>query len=76
MFTNEVYDELEVLLMFSSDSMQEGIKVHANADPKLISATKRLHSKGLISQIDGGYLTPLGLEAQELALKLKAIFSV
>ncbi len=75
MFTSEIEDELEVLSMFSCDSMQEGIKVHANADPKIISATKRLNARKMITQIDGGYLTPLGIEAQELALKLKAIFT-
>ncbi len=73
MFSNEVQEELEVLSLFSSDSMQEGIKVHASADPKVISATKRLNSKGLITQIDGGYLTPLGIEAHELAIKLNSI---
>ena len=76
MFTSEVQYELEVLLMFSSDSMQEGIKVHGSAEPNIISAAKRLHAKGLITQLDGGYLTSLGLEAQELALKLKGIFAV
>ncbi|THB73876.1 MAG: TIGR02647 family protein [Gammaproteobacteria bacterium] len=75
MFSNETQDELDVLSLFSSDTMQEGIKVHGNANPKLISATKRLHAKGLLTQIDGGYLTPLGIEAHELALKLNAILS-
>ncbi|MGV6807052.1 MAG: TIGR02647 family protein [bacterium] len=56
--------EMEVLAMFSVESIHEGIKVHSDADPDLIEATERLYRKGLISQIDGGYLTSLGIEAR------------
>ncbi len=73
--SNEIIDELEVLDLFNSDSTNEGIKVHAAAEPKIIAATKRLHAKGLISQVDGGYLTPLGIEAFDLAVKLKSILT-
>ncbi len=65
MFTAEVLEEINVLACFSLDSSQEGIKVHASAAPDVISATKRLFEKGLITQVDGGYLTPLGHEAAE-----------
>ncbi|MFW5450041.1 MAG: TIGR02647 family protein [Methylophagaceae bacterium] len=58
-------DEIEVLLRYNLDSTQEGIKVHHTAREGLISATQRLHEKGLIGQEDGGYLTELGHEAAE-----------
>lgn len=74
-FSNEMIEELDVLSLFNSDSAKEGIKVHAAAEPKTIAATKRLHAKGLISQVDGGYLTPLGIEAFELSVKLKSILT-
>ncbi len=72
-FSREILDELEVLGFFDSNSRQEGIKVHASADPRKISAAERLFAKGLISQVDGGYLTPLGVEAFDKATKLLAI---
>ncbi|PCJ32221.1 MAG: TIGR02647 family protein [Gammaproteobacteria bacterium] len=55
-------DEIELLLRYNLDSSQEGIKVHHTAREGLISATKRLHEKGLVSREDGGYLTDLGIE--------------
>lgn len=55
--------ELAVLSMFDETSTQAGIKIHSDASPVTIAAAKRLHRKGLISQEDGGYLTPLGFEA-------------
>lgn len=63
--TPELSDELNVLLLFSLETMQEGIKVHANADPAKIAAVKRLHAKDLVTQADGGYLTDLGRELAE-----------
>jgi len=58
-------DEIELLLRFNLDSTQEGIKVHNTAREGLVSATKRLHEKGLVDSEDGGYLTDLGHEAAE-----------
>ena len=37
------------------------------ADAEVIAAVQRLHAKGLITQIDGGYLTSLGRDAAEHA---------
>ena len=66
MFTADILDEINVLACFNLDSSQEGIKVHAStAETDVINATKRLFEKGLITQADGGYLTPLGHEAAE-----------
>ena len=74
-FSQDLVDELNVLMHFNLTSMQEGIKVHTNAEPSVIAATQRLFDKGIISQADGGYLTDLGLEATELADKLLSILS-
>ena len=70
LFTPEVVEELNVLMRFSMESIQQGIKIHSNAEPALIAAGQRLYDKGVLSQADGGYLTDLGLEAIELAEKL------
>jgi len=58
-------DEIELLLRYNLDSTQEGIKVHHSAREGLVSAIKRLHEKGLVSDEDGGYLTDLGHETAE-----------
>ncbi len=69
-FTPELVDELNVLTKFNTSTTQEGIKVHKTAPAEVIAATERLYAKGLITQVDGGYLTPMGqetsLHAQEL----------
>lgn len=57
--------ELTVLSHYSLGSQHEGIKIHKDADPAIVAASKRLYEKGLLSQADGGYLTNLGLEAAE-----------
>ena len=54
-FQPHIVDELNVLMKFSRHTMQQGIKVHHDADPAMIEATERLYSKGIVSQIDGGY---------------------
>lgn len=69
------HQEINVLLQFNLSSMQEGIKVHSNAEPELIAATCRLFEKGLITQEDGGYLTSLGHTAAEHAQALKTILT-
>ncbi|WP_199610483.1 TIGR02647 family protein [Flocculibacter collagenilyticus] len=58
-------DEMNVLMQFSLDSTQAGIKVHHDAEPHVVNATKRLFEKGLVTQEDGGYLTSLGHEVAE-----------
>lgn len=75
LFNQEQVDELNVLERFNLASMREGIKVHTDADPAVIAATRRLYDKGIISQADGGYLTDLGLETVELADKLLSILT-
>ncbi|NVJ67494.1 MAG: TIGR02647 family protein [Gammaproteobacteria bacterium] len=59
---NQLLEEIKVLVLFPTDSLQEGLKVHSNASTDAIAATERLFNKGIISQPDGGYLTDLGIE--------------
>ncbi|HPT50124.1 MAG TPA: TIGR02647 family protein [Accumulibacter sp.] len=61
----DLVDELNTLVRFDLASPQQGIKIHKTADPSIIAATRRLHAKGLLTQIDGGYLTSLGRDAAE-----------
>jgi uncharacterized protein (TIGR02647 family) len=73
LLTDELAAEIKFLSLFNLASHQEGVKVHGNADPELIAAAKRLFDKGIVSQLDGGYLTDLGVEAAELAQKMLTI---
>ncbi|MDX1573859.1 MAG: TIGR02647 family protein [Methylophaga sp.] len=66
-------DQIEVLLHFNLDTTLQGLKIHHDARPGLVSAAKELHELGLITEHDGGYLTDLGHEAAEhlqLALQI------
>ncbi len=58
-------EELELLNLFNLNSSLEGLKIHHQAAPERIASAKRLFEKKLITLVDGGYLTPLGLEAAE-----------
>lgn len=60
MFTQQMMDDLNLLVKFPTESMLQGIKVHHDADQSVISACNRLYANGIISQEDGGYLTDLG----------------
>ena len=74
--TPELVAELEILALFNLGNTQEGLKVHHVAAPTAIAAAKRLFEKGLTTQVDGGYLTSLGLEAAEHAQSLLTILNV
>ncbi|MBT3308826.1 MAG: TIGR02647 family protein [Gammaproteobacteria bacterium] len=74
-YTEELLDELNVLMQFDLNSTQEGIKVHSSANPRLTEASERLHNKGVITQADGGYLTQLGIECAEKAQALYRVLS-
>ena len=69
-YSPEQIHELDVLIRYNLDSAYQGIKVHKTANPELIEAVKRLHAKGLVTQVDGGYLTDLGRKAAEYAQTL------
>jgi uncharacterized protein (TIGR02647 family) len=66
-YTQDLVDEINILVRYNLSTTQEGIKVHKSAAPEIIAATKRLYKKGLVTQEDGGYLTSLGHEAAEQA---------
>jgi uncharacterized protein (TIGR02647 family) len=66
-YTTDLLQELNTLIRFDLATSQQGIKIHKTAEAAVISATQRLHEKGLLTQVDGGYLTSLGREAAEHA---------
>ncbi|OEY66502.1 TIGR02647 family protein [Marinobacter sp. X15-166B] len=75
-FSADHLHELNLLALFESSSGHEGIKVHQHsAAPELVAAAARLHQKGLITQNDGGYLTPLGCEIAESTQRLLSVLS-
>jgi uncharacterized protein (TIGR02647 family) len=74
-FTPELVEELEILSHYNLTTTLEGVKVHKTAASAVIAATRRLHEKALITQADGGYLTPLGLEAATHAQQMLTILT-
>ncbi|MDP2135714.1 MAG: TIGR02647 family protein [Sulfuritalea sp.] len=74
-YTPELVDELNTLIRFDLETSQHGIKVHKTADPEIIAATRRLHEKGLLTLVDGGYLTGLGRDAAEHAQAVLTILT-
>ena len=72
-YTAEIVEELNILARYNLNSTQEGLKIHSSAEPGVIAAAQRLFEKQLISQVDGGYLTGLGLTAAEHGQKLLQI---
>ncbi|MDO6747814.1 TIGR02647 family protein [Gilvimarinus sp. 1_MG-2023] len=75
-FSQEQLNELNLLALFHSSSSQEGIKVHKHsADPATVAAAERLYTRGLVTQPDGGYLTPLGSEITEQVHKLQSVLN-
>ena len=61
--SSDLVAEMTVLRMFDTSTSQSGLKVHSDATAEIIAATQRLFEKQLITQVDGGYLTPLGYES-------------
>ena len=74
-YTQEQIAELDVLINYSLETTQQGIKVHSNADEVVVEAVERLFDKGLITQVDGGYLTDIGRTAAEHAQALVLILA-
>jgi len=69
-YTKEQMAELDILIHYSLDTTQQGLKFHSSADTEQIAAVERLFDKGLVTAIDGGYLTDLGRKAAEHAQAL------
>lgn len=67
---DEFLEELELLNLFGLDSSFAGLKIHHDADPARIAAAQRLFEKKITTLVDGGYLTPHGIEAAEHAQAL------
>ena len=65
--------DIELLNLFELDSSQTGLKIHHVASPERIASAKRLFESNLTTQLDGGYLTPLGTKAAEHAQALLRI---
>ena len=74
-YTEENLAELRVLVLYGFSASLEGIKIHKNADPSVIAAAERLFEGGFITQVDGGYLTPLGSKAVDHAHTLLTMLS-
>jgi uncharacterized protein (TIGR02647 family) len=75
-FTAEHMSELNLLAQFQKGDPTTGIKVHASsASPEVVAAAQRLHEKGLTTLVDGGYLTPRGIEASTHAQSLLRVLS-
>jgi len=76
LYNQDILEELNILMRYNLDTTLTGIKIHhSSADPTLIAAAQRLYSKGLITQADGGYLTPMGHEAAEQAQMLLGLLT-
>ena len=73
-YNSEQTAELNILVQYSLDSNQ-GIKVHSTASEEKIAAVERLFDKGLVTQVDGGYLTDIGKKAAEHAQALILMLS-
>ncbi|MFT7685199.1 MAG: hypothetical protein ACI9FB_000542 [Candidatus Azotimanducaceae bacterium] len=71
--SKEIIAEIELLNLFDASSGQQGLKLHHDASSDRLNAGVSLHEKKLITQIDGGYLTPLGIKAAEHAQSLVTI---
>lgn len=74
-YSAENLAEINLLMLYKSTASLEGIKIHKTADPSVIAAAQRLFDAGFITQADGGYLTPLGAEAEEHAQSLLMMLS-
>lgn len=72
-FTQDLVDELTLLTHFNVMNEQDGIKVHNDASEAMIGAAQRLFDKGLITQVDGGYLTDIGRKAAEHCQDLRTL---
>ena len=69
-YTEDQLAEMDILIRYNLQSTQQGIKVHSRANTDQIAAVQRLFDKGLVTAIDGGYLTDLGRKAAEHAQAL------
>ncbi len=64
-YPDGLFEEIKLLAKFPEESHLEGLKVHHDAEEILVRSAKALFDKGLITQMDGGYLTDSGREMAE-----------
>ncbi len=64
-YPEDLFDEIKLLAKFPEESHIEGLKIHHDADPVLVKSARALFDKGLVTQLDGGYLTDSGREMSE-----------
>ncbi len=69
-YTQDQMAEIDILIRYNLQTTQQGIKVHSNANLEQVQAVQRLFDKGLVTAVDGGYLTDLGRKAAEHAQAL------
>ncbi|MEA1888581.1 MAG: TIGR02647 family protein [Pseudomonadota bacterium] len=69
-YSKDQIAEIDILIRYNLTTTQQGIKVHSSANTEHVEAVKRLFEKGLVTQVDGGYLTDLGRKAAEHAQAL------
>jgi uncharacterized protein (TIGR02647 family) len=74
-FNKDIVEEMNLLKQFPLESTQAGLKVHSDAAPEAIEAMKRLFTKGLVTQEDGGYLTNHGIEIAEQVQNILRVLS-
>ncbi len=64
-YPENLFDEIKLLAKFPEESHMEGLKIHNDADEVLVKSAKALFNKGMVTQLDGGYLTDSGREMVE-----------
>jgi len=74
-YTQDQMAEIDILIRYNLQTTQQGIKVHSSANVEQVQAVQRLFDKGLVTAIDGGYLTDLGRKAAEHAQALILILA-
>lgn len=53
--TPDLVDEPNTPMRFDRATSPQGVKAHKAADPAVIAAARRLHAKGFLTQLDGGF---------------------
>lgn len=71
-FTQELTEELNLILKFPNKSLMQGLKIHHDAEPSVVAAAQRLFDKGIVTRPDGGYLTNLGHDLAEHAVVIQS----
>lgn len=63
--SDDFVNELKILACFDPANLSVGIKLRSDMSEALCQAAANLHRQGLISAVDGGYLTPFGMTMVE-----------